>query len=114
MLNELANSSDEVIIYFWSGPQLNHLANINQKIRELKSSPAYKKHRFVGICLRTDKTRWEEIMQQYSMNTNDQYWTSDFESVVQNLLVYHPFKSLFVADGKIVDGFANLSNIGAK
>ncbi|WP_143099946.1 transaldolase [Robiginitalea myxolifaciens] len=114
MLNSLASSSEELIIYFWSGPQLNHLGNINKKIRELKASPAYKKHRFIGICLRTDKTRWEEIMQQYSMNPEDQYWTSDFEAVVQKLLVYHPFKSLFVADGKIVDGFANLSYVGTK
>ncbi|MDM9631916.1 TlpA family protein disulfide reductase [Robiginitalea aurantiaca] len=96
-----------VVFYFWSGPQQHHLANITRRIGSLKEE--YKEYRFVGICLRTEKARWNSMVSTYGLNAEDQYWAEDFEDFAHTLVVYHPYKSIVARNGKIVNGFANLN-----
>lgn len=96
-----------VVFYFWSGPQQHHLANITQRVRALNKE--YKNHRFVGICLRTEKDRWKSMLSTYGLGTDNQYWAEDFEDFAHTLVVYDPYKSIVAENGKIVNGFANLN-----
>lgn len=96
-----------VVFYFWSGPQEHHLANITRKVRSLNKE--YQDYRFVGICLRTDKARWQSMLTIYGLDPDDQYWAEDFENFAHTLVVYHPYKSILAENGKIVNGFANLN-----
>lgn len=100
-------SEGNVVFYFWSGPQQHHLANITRRVRALRE--VHSDYRFVGICLRTDKERWETLVETYGLDPADQFWAGDFEEFVQTLVVNNTYKSVLVKDGKIVDGFANLN-----
>jgi hypothetical protein len=105
-LKELAGDGP-VVFYFWSGPQQHHLSNITQRVHALNAK--YRDHRFVGICLRTEKPRWKSMVSTYGLNPENQFWAEDFEDFAHTLVVYHPYKSIVVNEGKIVDGFANLN-----
>lgn len=109
MLNAIPAKNEKVVFYFWSGPQIKHLQNIRQRIHQLESSETYKGCRFVGICLRTEQGRWKELVDQYSLDPDTQFWAEDFDTFAHTLIVYHPFKSIIVQDGKIENGFANLN-----
>ncbi len=100
-------SEGNVVFYFWSGPQQHHLANITRRVRAL--GELHDDFRFVGICLRTDKGRWKQLVETYGLDPADQYWADDFETFVQTLVVDNTYKSVLVKNGKIVDGFANLN-----
>jgi len=100
-------SDGNVVFYFWSGPQQHHLANITRRVRAL--SEVHSDYRFVGICLRTEKDRWETLVDSYGLEPADQFWAGDFEKFVQTLVVDNTYKSVLVKDGKIVNGFANLN-----
>ena len=100
-------SEGNVVFYFWSGPQQHHLGNITRRVRALRE--VHSDYRFVGICLRTDKERWEKLVESYGLDPADQFWAGDFETFVQTLVVDNTYKSVLVKDGKIVDGFANLN-----
>lgn len=97
-----------VVFYFWSGPQQQHLANITRRVRSLHDK--HKGYRFVGICLRTEKDHWKQLISSYSLDSENQFWAPDFEETAHKLVVYHPYKSILAMDGKIVDGFANLNS----
>ena len=100
-------ANEPVVFYFWSGPEPRHLANISRKVRALNEK--YKNYRFVGICLRTERDRWKSLIDSYSLPPEDQFWAGDYNKFAHTLVVYHPYKSILVRDGKIMDGFANLN-----
>ena len=100
-------SDGSVVFYFWSGPQQHHLANITRRVQSLQDK--YQAHRFVGICLNTDRERWKSMLKTYQLKESDQFWTGDFENFAQTLVVFNTYKSILAEDGKIVDGFANLN-----
>lgn len=100
-------SEGSVVFYFWSGPQQHHLANITRRVQTLQDK--YQAHRFVGICLNTDRERWKSMLKTYQLKEADQFWTGDFENFAQTLVVFNTYKSILAEDGKIVDGFANLN-----
>lgn len=107
LLGDLSTGAGSTVFYFWSGPEPRHLRNISQKVRELEVS--YPQHRFIGICLRTEWDRWNELVDTYGLNPQQQFWARDFEEFAHTLVVYHPFKSIIVRDNRIIDGFANLN-----
>lgn len=109
ILSNIPMGNDRTVLYFWSGPQQQHLENITQRVRELKASDRYRDYKFVGICLRTDPGRWKELVAQYRLDPDNQYWAEDFDAFAHTLIVYHPFKSIVVENGKILDGFASLN-----
>ena len=106
-LKEIA-SDGPVVFYFWSGPQQHHLANITRRVNYLGEK--YADYRFVGICMRTDKDRWQSMIKSYGLESENQFWAPNFEEIAHKLVVYHPYKSILAKDGKIVDGFANLNS----
>jgi len=97
----------EVVFYFWSGPEPRHLKYISEKVRILEER--HPDLRFVGICLRTEKEQWDNLLGVYGLDPKWQYWADDFEKFAHTLVVYHPYKSIISKDGLIVDGFANLN-----
>jgi hypothetical protein len=101
------SAEGKVVFYFWSGEQQNQLTNIIRRVRAL--SEDHPDYRFVGICLRTDRERWKTLIDSYSLDPEDQFWTGDFETFVQTLVVDNTYKSVLAKDGKIVNGFANLN-----
>ena len=109
LLSEIApgNQKKEVVFYFWSGPEPRHIKNISEKVRELEER--HPELRFVGICLRTDKEQWKNLLGVYGLDPKWQYWADDFDKFAHTLVVYHPYKSIISRDGMIVDGFANLN-----
>ena len=109
LLREIApgDKKKEVVFYFWSGPEPRHLKNISEKVRLLEER--HPELRFVGICLRTEKEEWKNLLGVYGLDEKWQYWADDFEKFAHTLVVYHPYKSIICRDGMIVDGFANLN-----
>ncbi|HSR60937.1 MAG TPA: hypothetical protein VLL47_09290 [Robiginitalea sp.] len=97
----------EVVFYFWSGPEPKHLKSISEKVSMLEER--HPELRFVGICLRTDKEQWKNLIGEYGLDPQWQYWAEDFESFAHTLVVYHPYKSIVTRNGLIIDGFANLN-----
>jgi hypothetical protein len=101
------DSKKEIVFYFWSGPEPRHLQNISEKVRML--SERHPNLRFVGICLRTEKEQWKNLIGEYGLDPQWQFWAEDFENFAHTLVVYHPYKSIISRNGMIVDGFANLN-----
>lgn len=106
-LNQISDSDETLVLYFWAGPQLKHLENIRKKVHKLQAGN--ENYRFVGICMRTDQNRWKELVQAYGLDPEQQFWAEDFETFAHTLVVYHPYKTIVAREGKIVDGFANLN-----
>ena len=104
-LQELS-ANREVVLYFWSASQKGHFKNIRKRVAELKDQ--YPEYTFIGINLRTDLGRWENMLEEYELDKSEQYWTEDYQEVVHALVVYDPFKSIIAKDGLIVDAFANV------
>ncbi len=99
-------SDKQVVFYFWSGMEPGHLEMISEHIAELKvKHPEYK---FVGINLRTDRPRWKMLLETNQLDSDEQYWTDNFEKVAHTLIVYDPNKSIIAKDGIIVNAFANV------
>ena len=106
-LNQISDTDETLVLYFWAGPQLKHLENIRKKVNQLQAN--HGNYRFVGICMRTDQNRWKELVQAYGLDPEQQFWAEDFETFAHTLVVYHPYKTIIAREGKIVDGFANLN-----
>lgn len=104
-LQELSKNR-ELVLYFWSSHQKGHFKNIHKRIAELKSM--YPEYTFIGINLRTDLGRWKQMLDEYQLDKQDQYWAEDYEEFAHALVVYDPFKSIIAKNGLIVDGFANV------
>lgn len=96
----------EVVFYFWSGPEQRHFHNMTRRINYLKEK--YPKYMFVGINVRTDKSKWMNILETSNLNKTEQFWTKDFEDVAHTLVIYDPNRSIITNDGKIVNAFANV------
>ncbi len=107
-LSEIPHSGQEVVFYFWSGPEVRHLRNISLRVRELKER--HPEYRFVGICLRTEPEQWRNLIGNFSLDPQDQYLAENFEEFAHTLIVYNPYKSIIAKDGIIIDGFANLNS----
>lgn len=101
------SQKDEVVFYFWTGPQPRHLKNITKRVRDLEK--IHTNHRFVGICIRTGKEQWQNQLKTYGLNPNNQFWAKDYNTLIHRLVVNNPYKVVIVRNGRIVDGFANLN-----
>lgn len=96
----------KVVFYFWSGTEMGHFKNIIRKVEKLKSKHPY--YSFIGINVRTDKTRWKSLLESYSLNEKEQYWAKNFDKVTHTLILSNPNKCIIAKDGMIVDAFANV------
>ncbi|WP_445385189.1 TlpA family protein disulfide reductase [Robiginitalea sp. IMCC44478] len=101
------SKNDEVVFYFWTGPQPRHLKNITRRVRDLEK--IHKDHRFIGICIRTGKEQWETQLKSHGLNPENQFWAKDYNTLTHRLVVNNPYKVIIVRDGRIIDGFANLN-----
>ena len=85
---------------------MGHFKNITRKVAKLKSK--HPNYTFIGINVRTDKTRWKSLLESYSLDENEQYWAKNFDKVTHTLILSNPNKSIIAKDGMIVDAFANV------
>ena len=104
-LKELSKDK-EIVLYFWSAVEKSHFKNIMQRVETLEQE--YPNYTFVGINLRTDENRWRAMLEEYKLDTSQQYWADDYKEFAHTLVVYYPNKSIIAKDGKIVDAFANV------
>jgi hypothetical protein len=95
------------VFYFWSGREPRHLDNLTVRIADLqRKHPEYS---FIGIALRTEPEQWKNLIGQKGLNPNLQYRATEFERFAHSLVIYHPYKSILSKDGKVIDGFANIT-----
>ncbi|MBC2840730.1 transaldolase [Robiginitalea sp. SC105] len=106
-LRDIPREGQQIVFYFWSGPEQRHLKNITQRVRQLQEH--HPEYRYVGICMRTDMDQWKSLMASYSLDPGDQFLAPDYEQFAHALVVYNPYKSVIAKDGIIIDGFANLN-----
>ncbi|MDH3796919.1 MAG: transaldolase [Flavobacteriaceae bacterium] len=95
-----------VVFYFWSGAEKGHFTNISRRVAELKVK--HPQYAFIGINLRTDEARWQQMLDTYQLDKSEQFWAKDYENVARTLIVYDPNKSIIANNGVIVDAFANV------
>ncbi|WP_019669504.1 TlpA family protein disulfide reductase [Eudoraea adriatica] len=95
-----------VVFYFWSAPRKRHFTNMINRINLLKEK--YPDYTFIGLNVRTDHARWNNMLEVSQLDKNEQFWTENFEEVAHTLIVYDPNRSIIANDGIIVDAFANV------
>ncbi|MBT8184105.1 MAG: redoxin domain-containing protein, partial [Eudoraea sp.] len=100
------SAEKNVVFYFWSGVEKNHFRNITNRVEKLKKE--HPEYTFIGLNMRTDKLRWKAIVEANNLDSNEQYWTENFEEASHTLVVYDANKSIICKDGVIVDAFANV------
>ena len=105
VLSELSNGK-KTIFYFWSGSEMRHFRNMNNRIGKL--SEKYPDYNFIGINLRTDKARWQSLLDSYALDKSKQYWSDDYDRATHTLIIADPNKSIVAQDGIILDAFANV------
>jgi len=96
----------KVVFYFWSAPEKRHFTNIINQINLLKEK--YPDYSFVGLNLRTEKSRWNNMLEVEHLDKSEQFWTENFEDVAHKLIVYDPNRGIITNDGIIVNAFANV------
>lgn len=105
VLSELSNGK-KTIFYFWSGSEMRHFRNMHNRIGKL--SEKYPDYNFIGINLRTDKARWQSLLDSYALDKSKQYWSDDYDRATHTLIIADPNKSIVAQDGIILDAFANV------
>ncbi|MGB5361351.1 MAG: transaldolase, partial [Eudoraea sp.] len=96
----------KVVFYFWSAPEKRHFTNMIQRINLLKEK--YPEYTFIGLNLRTEHARWNNMVEVSQLDKSEQFWTENFEDVAHTLIVYDPNRGIITEDGIIVDAFANV------
>jgi len=96
----------KVVFYFWSAPEKRHFTNMIKRINLLKEK--YPEYTFIGLNLRTEHARWNNMVEVSQLDKSEQFWTENFEDVAHTLIVYDPNRGIITNDGIIVDAFANV------
>ena len=96
----------KVVFYFWSAPEKRHFTNMIKRINLLKDK--YPEYTFIGLNLRTEHARWNNMVEVSQLDKSEQFWTENFEDVAHTLIVYDPNRGIITNDGIIVDAFANV------
>jgi hypothetical protein len=96
----------KVVFYFWSAPEKRHFTNMIKRINLLKEK--YPEYTFIGINLKTEHSRWNNMLEVSQLDKSEQFWTENFDEVAHTLIVYDRNRSIIANDGIIVDAFANV------
>ncbi|WP_297793450.1 transaldolase [uncultured Eudoraea sp.] len=96
----------KVVFYFWSAPEKRHFSNMIKRIDLLKEN--YPDYSFIGLNVRTEHSRWNNMLEQAQLDKSEQYWTENFDDVAHTLIVYDPNRGIITNNGIIVDAFANV------
>lgn len=96
----------KVVFYFWSAPEKRHFTNMIKRINLLKEK--YPEYTFIGLNVRTEHARWNNMVEVSQLDKSEQFWTENFEDVAHTLIVYDPNRGIITNDGIIVDAFANV------
>ncbi|MFC2148370.1 TlpA family protein disulfide reductase [Bacteroidota bacterium] len=96
----------KVVFYFWSAPEKRHFTNMITRINLLKEK--YPEYTFIGLNVRTEHSRWNNMLEVSQLDKNEQFWTENFEDVAHTLIVYDLNRGIITNDGIIVDAFANV------
>lgn len=94
------------MIYFWTASQKRHFRNISQHINTLQKK--YPDYRFVGINLKTSYPQWKLLLEEYGLETDNQFYGENFKEIQTNMVVDGLNKCVITKDTLVVDGFANL------
>ncbi len=96
----------KVVFYFWSAPEKRHFTNMIERIDLLKEK--YPEYTFIGLNVRTEHGRWNNMLEVAQLDKSEQFWTENFKDVANTLIVYDPNRGIITNDGIIVDAFANV------
>lgn len=107
-LNDITKDK-KVIFYFWSAKHENHFKNIQARLNSI--SPQYPNHTFIGINRSTDYNLWQNMMERYDLNKENQYRSENYEILKTSLVIDHMNKSIIIENGRIVNGFADILNL---
>ncbi|WP_297702601.1 transaldolase [uncultured Eudoraea sp.] len=96
----------KVVFYFWSAPEKRHFTNMIKRIDLLKDK--YPEYTFIGLNVRTEHGRWNNMLEVAQLDKSEQFWTENFEKVANTLIIYDANRGIITNDGIIVDAFANV------
>lgn len=99
----------KTVVYFWSGGQKRHFKNVSKHIRELKQRD--ENIHFVGVCLQTSKSQWQDIVKESGLDAENQFWSADFDEVRNKLILDGLNKCIITKDSLIENGFAYLHSL---
>ncbi len=105
-LKDVVNKKKNTVIYFWTASQKRHFRNISQHINTLQKK--YPDYRFVGINLKTSYPQWKLLLEEYGLETDNQFYGENFKEIQTNMVVDGLNKCVITKDTLVVDGFANL------
>ncbi|WP_437395226.1 TlpA family protein disulfide reductase [Flagellimonas lutimaris] len=105
-LKDLANNKKSTVFYFWTADQKRHFINVNKHITSLEEK--YPHYNFVGINLRTNFTQWKQLMDEYKLDKNKQFFGENFKELQMAMIIDGLNKCVIAKDTIVVDGFANL------
>ncbi len=96
----------KTVFYFWSASQKGHFKNVLRRIAKLRKK--YPDYNFVGISLKTSHTQWKSMVEDYNLDTSNQYFAGNFEKLQMAMIVDNLNKCVITKDTLVVDAFANL------
>ncbi len=105
-IKDVTNKKKNTVFYFWTAAQERHFRKVSQQISDLEKK--YPDHNFVGINLRTSYPQWQDLMKQYSLDKEKQYYGENFKEIQMAMIIDGLNKCVITKDSLVVDGFANL------
>lgn len=104
------NGGKLTVYYFWALYQANHFRYITQKVNALKEK--YPKVHFVGVNKDLTQVEWLEALNQYHMDSDNQFRIENYDSVSKQLMINSMNKVMIISnDGTIIDAFANINSM---
>ncbi len=105
-LKDLANKKKSTVFYFWTADQKRHFINVNKHIITLEEK--YPHYNFVGINLKTSHSQWKQLMDEYKLDKNKQFYGENFKELQMAMIIDGLNKCVIAKDTIVVDGFANI------
>ena len=99
----------KTVIYFWSGVQKRHFKNVSKHVLKLQNKKP--DINFIGICVQTSKSQWQNLVKETGLNVEHQFWSIDDENVRNKLILDGLNKCVITNDTLIEDGFAYLYSL---
>lgn len=109
--NESVNLKDiskekQTVFYFWTGSQRRHLKNVAKHVAKLQEK--HPEYRFVGINVKTSYAQWQNLLAEYNLNPDNQFYGADFEEIQTSMILDDLYKCVIAKDTLVVDAFASL------
>lgn len=105
-LKNLANNKKNTVFYFWTADQKRHFINVNKHITSLEEK--YPDYNFVGINLRTSHSQWKQLMEDYKLDKDKQFFGENFKELQMAMIIDGLNKCVIAKDTVVVNGFGNL------